>query len=353
MGQLIWPSHNDVGDDEGDGTILTEERVKGILGLVLTHPGVLEGFTPSNPSGLTVRVAAGKAFLDGHYIETDAVLEAQATASTISYQFLRLDVDGNGRATAVSLETRASPVAPSDRYAMVAHTLAGASSITTLYDERLYAGAGTKSGFYTGDGSSGRTISTGRTPTAVLVGKVDGSADNILALSAIEAAGQRRAGNSSLVPASRVWFYAGTSHTLPKTLGASKTWTAGSTDPGYDRTTDITVSGAAVGDPVLIWMEQDAAMGEWCFQARVISANTVRCYACNISSVAQSLNATVYVRVLDISGVTVPLDVANFLSAQSTDSKAPLIVPGGFTVSGSGTPNLNASGWNYGWLALF
>lgn len=352
MGQIIWPSHNDVGDTEGDGTVLTEDRVKDLLGKVLTHPGIISGFTPTNPSGLTVRVAPGEAFLDGRWVKTDANLEVSATASQVSYQFLKVTLDGNNRATAVALETRSSSTPPSDRYVIVARSNAGASSINSFYDERVFAGAGTKSGFYTGNGASSRTISTGRTPTLVIVSKIDGTSDNLIGLAGPDVGGRRVAGNSPLVPASRVWFREGDNHTLPKTLSGSKSWSPGTiTAHNYDSTT-LTVTGASVGDPVIAWME-GVTLGKFLFQGYVSSANTVTVYATNVSSSNDSFNGTLYVRVVDLSGVNTNLDVANFVNAALTDSKAPALVDGGFTVSGTGSPSLNANGWNYGWVAFF
>ena len=356
MGQTIWPSQNDVGDTEGDGTILTESRVKDILGKLLVHPGILSGFAPSNPSGLTVRCAVGKAFVDGRYCETDATLDATATASATSYVFLRLDIDGSSLATSVSLETRSSPTPPSDRYVIVARVIAGSSTITSLYDERVFAGAGTESGFYTGNGASSRTISTpsGRTPTLVLVSKIDGTADNIVALGAPDPGGRRVAGNSPLVPASRVYFRQGSTHTLPKTLSNSKTWSSGSFALNSYVTTTLTVSGAAVGDPVLAWFETTQTAGRFLLAGYVSAANTVTLTATNVYQSSESFNETVYVRVIDVNGAaSVEVDVAHFVNATLTDSQVPAIVSGGFTVSATGSPSLNANGWNFGWVAFY
>jgi len=351
MATLIWPSHNDVGSADGDGRVMTEDRwVEALHEIAGGRSGFLSGGAFSD-TGLDFELGAFTALIHGQYVETDAALSVTLPASSSRYVFARVTRDAHDRADGVELYASTSETPPDSDFILAASVTTDGSSVTTALDVRQNA-QGLIVGSFLGNGGVSRKITTGRTPSMVMLASAGASGtNNIFACSVIGAPGYRPSLDGSSIPQARWYGYTGSTRDLASILSGSASWTV-SLGSGAGDVKDVTVTGAAAGDSAMAHFAADADNAALSIVCKVTGADTVRVWIRNISGGAYSLSSsTVYVRVAHAYTDT----WGNFVFLQNSvgDTKSPMIEAGGFTVSAGTNPTLNLSGRRYNYVAIF
>jgi len=347
----VFPSAADIGSPPtGVGKVATEQNLQGILEAACAGQSfVLSGFGVTSPSGLNLDIAAGVAIVEGRMVTSDDVIATAITDD--SWVYLKVVEDVDELAESASIEVvadtdRLDPV-PAGRV-VLAHVVNSGGN--ALVDDERRGGAGVTAGVYDGSGVENRFISTGVTPSLVIVT----APEEILAVSGITASPAKALLSN---PNRRGAYFhpAGTNISRLTWLTESTTWDPPSLADGTGATITITVTGAAVGDPVLVdFTSLNAVTGAVYIRAFVDSTNTVRVRLNNASGSNQDLaSGTVSVWVLSQSSFQIGGGIEWDLSTLGRLS--PYIVAGGFRVSTHATidKNLNKSGRRYSWIACY
>jgi len=355
MADKIFPTQKAIGNSAGEGRVLTEQDIEALLhAMVGSRHGRISGLAVTNPSALTISVAAGQAIIAGHWVTTDAAKTIAAPDDANSRILLQLTREaGTDLVTGVILATQADAVGtalPADSLHL-GRVVASGGSVTQLEDvpEDL---VGPMFGSYAGNGAtSPRTIALARTPNLVIV---VAETINLLGISTPFVPNR----TTLSVPEAQVvgvFFKAGLSDTISLVRAASKAWSPGNIAAGGEVSTTLTITGAAVGDPVHVWhdgIHASAATRRFLrFSGEITSANTATLYASNNDTGILALNGTVYAHVPNAQQA---LARPAGYSIGPNSQFRPYIVRNGFEVQRdvSDAVNLNESGQNYRYFAF-
>ncbi len=140
-GPQVWPTQNDlygsgVSGSTGDGKKHREKQWRKVaLPLGRGNNAVLSGGTlPATDPDLTIQVAAGKAIIDGHYVEWPAT-NVTLPASSTSHLFVKLQFSGD-LITAVAIEDNTSDTPPASSVKLGSATTSG-TAVTATSDHRI------------------------------------------------------------------------------------------------------------------------------------------------------------------------------------------------------------------------
>lgn len=178
----IFPTENDVGGLT-KGRAYSEANMKALIGKLVNHSFRVSGFTVTNPSGLTLRVAAGVAVVEGFVVEENANQDISASASQAGYHLWLVlrDTDTDGLVDDFAYQGTTNDTPPSGSTIVGTLLLAvaetGASTVTKLHTS-IHGHPGCITGYYVGNNNDNRLIALPFRPKFVVV-----SHDNIYAMS--------------------------------------------------------------------------------------------------------------------------------------------------------------------------
>ena len=359
MAFTIFPTQADVAPATGGGRVLTEENLHALLkGLSQNSNFLITGGVVSAAGGLDVSISAGEAVIDGYWVKWDAPIVFTMTNGVTRLLMMRVTktsgrVDGAVVEEATAVNGYSSDVIGVDRVTIASVTTSG-GAVVDIGDERSWSPS-TVVGRYTGDGTTSRTISLGKTPVLVLVQKSDEGSTTIgtatLAVSAPNLFGIRGFGGAGAPFVVENGFYVVNDDANERTKILESIYVEFASDANFtfvsgEFSRTYAVTGAAVGDIVI--PRRDNAM--YLF-GRVTSSNVVTVDYIQFSGTA--FVATSTVRILVMKANThrkVMMGGSNFGTA---GGNIPVIVSGGFKVStASASVHLNQSGEVYRYVAF-
>ena len=269
-----FPSANDINaGSTGAGNIVTEENLNSLLGSIPSRNFIISGFAVSFNSTTTVSITQGEAFVNGHYLKTNATITytigTVPTSAKAFYFYLTATFDGGGNVSGAQFEDEMVTVgaqAPDPGSSRVFIGIALTNSGGELVDGQVGSqkdsfGGGVVTGSYlgTGDGSADiqdLTVTLGFSPSFVYVVGQQGSGSNIVACSGSFTPGNKPVISSPLVGGfeSCGWCLVSSStiNTHPKFYTGTATWTGGSIFENAWKTQDVTIGGVRRGDLVTI-----------------------------------------------------------------------------------------------------
>lgn len=285
----IYPSENDVGENDGDGNLGTEENLsfwaesfQRIISLQregTTSTGQTRGgFEVLSTSGLTATLANGTAVIDGRTVEETGQNVISLEASKHNHIYYRLD-KSNGLATGATFVNEATLTfedigTPPDDAVLLYNFKTSSNAVELTYNYKNTT-SGLQVGTYIGNGTDARNILTGFRPKLVIVTRrttpriwacseigfpsVSGSTPGLIAVELDNTTNQtavRVTEDTELRPSIlhgaldgfRVDGASAQAVEDPWYLEAETTWNPGAIDNGGTDTTNVTVSGAVVGD---------------------------------------------------------------------------------------------------------
>lgn len=366
MAATVFPTTNDIGPSDGAGRVATESNLSALfeaLGRPLAPSSfeyrnwVASGLELSVSTGYDFEMAAGAAFINGYLVVYDAAETISGAASKTYLVWLVLSRDGDGNVDGVSIYTRdvgsgdPAPTGQDHLYLGVLKTDSGGS---------IYVNNNGKGrpfplvGAYTGAGGT-VTIDCGFTPSLVIV-----YGDGLVSFSELLLVTANTYGEDAYGASfdAQPGFYvvdggADANPSADYTLRTTKTYaTTTNVTAGSVHSDTVTVSGAAVGDPVIVGQSGVDTDGP-CW-GRVSATNTVTFFYRNPLGTDVDLNGETFrIAVLkqQSGGITVPAKDL-YYDGSGTGQKIPQIRDGGFAVNGSVTPSLNRSGVFYNFIAF-
>lgn len=369
--ERIFPTENDVGSADTYGQVATEATlINWLKGLFprqkhensagtkyfTSASFVITGLAPSDGGGLTLDVAAGKAIVDGYYVNITGTTNHTLVDDTTNYVYLQLTRDGSDKVTGAQFVNGAATRDTTDAIILsVVSTASG--SIVTFSDERRWNN-GIVCGRYTGDATLNRTIDLEQTPVLVIVSGVLSGDSEIIGVSAPRIPGYRHETADSY----RGFYFIEETGTItsPKILTNTATWDPPNISNENYVSTTVTVTGAAVGDPVQVTHSDfhNATTVDYRYLSLhgvVTATNTVTVYIHNHhpSNTAAIASGTLRVMVWDWDDTITLSDGVGYYTEDENGTKIPFIVNGGFRVGHfTAEENLNDFGKEYSYVAF-
>lgn len=171
--EKIFPTQNDVGGLT-KGRQYSEANMKDLIGKQCNHSFIVSGFTVSNPSGLTLRVAVGKAVIEGYVVQENAQQDISASASQAGYHLWLVlrDTDQDGLVDDFIYQGTTTETPPSGATIVGTLLLAIAetsgSAVTKLWSWGA-SSPGLVTGWYSGNNNDNRLITLPITPKFVVI----------------------------------------------------------------------------------------------------------------------------------------------------------------------------------------
>lgn len=366
MAATVFPTVNDVGPSDGAGRVATESTLSALFEAIArpayadlaSYRGfVVSGLELSPDTGYDFELSAGVAIINGYCVTFDAA-ETITGAASKQYQFwleLSRDIDDNvDGVTITTQDILAGDPTPTGDDVLFLGTGQTDSGGALWANNEARARPIPVVGSYAGAGGT-VTIELGFTPSLVIV-----YGDGLTSFSDLIPPGGRGFGEddygASYAPQPGFYIADGGADATPAadyTLRTTKTYSTTTNVPaGSVHSDTVTVSGAAVGDPVIVGQSGVDTDGP-CW-GRVSSTNTVTFFYRNPLGSDVDLNGETFrIAVLkqQSGGITVPAKDVHY-DGSGTGQKIPQIREGGFAVNGSVTPSLNRSGVFYKFIAF-
>jgi hypothetical protein len=364
--ERVFPTENDVGTSDTVGQVATEPNLLSLLKNLFprqkhteqddtkhftSRSFVISGLAPTDGGGLTLNLSVGSAIVDGYFVNVDAQAGHTLNDDTTNFVYLQVTRDGGNKVDGAQFVNGSADRDTTDAI-IVAIVSTASGSIVTVKDERRFSNH-TICGQYRGDGTINRTIDLEQTPILVMVAGVITGDSEIIGVSAPSIPGYR----NETAHTKRGFYIVAqeADFTVKEELFGSKTWNTGTINNGSKVTTDVTVTGAVIGDPAIAahtdyvtGLDHADLMQVW---AVVDAANTVMVTINNNSGGDQAFSGTINVLVWDYS-VTKTVHQQCLYSEVTDGSKIPYIVTGGFRVGHlTSEENLNDFGKDYQYIA--
>lgn len=324
MSNIIWPTENDVGSTTGEGNTPTEEfltRWKGNTKLSrllaptgsakqIGQGGVVSGFGINASTATSLTLDPGVAIIRGYRAEEDTSLVGTLTASTFNFVFLALTKTSGlvtglviTVVTGATFDTALSSV-PDDSILLYVLETDGSSVINT-YDLRVNP-SDAMVGYYIGNSTSTRSFNLGFRPKQVKIQRFTeprfivysempnerpSAAANFghYIYERADGGGAKVAMSNQdrirpLLTETGFFIDASTGDLAPGgVLEGSKTYDPPSINANTQATTTVTVTGAKVGDTVVVSHPTISAT-LLMMKAEVTAADTVTVYVLNHST---------------------------------------------------------------------
>jgi len=169
MAYRVYPTENDVGSASATGQVMTESNMATMVQALMRRPSAVKsGLALSAGTGLEVEIATGFAFVNGYLFEVTATESFTPAASENKALYLRLDYTSDKVSGVTYVKTDSlDPI--DDDHLLLGEYITDGSSVTSVDMSELVVSPGYEIGNYTGDSTTGRTISLSFTPRFVLV----------------------------------------------------------------------------------------------------------------------------------------------------------------------------------------